>query len=89
MYMVILRWCDAIVADFKTRTIYIIEAKRKPTPWAVDQLKTYMRLFRQTPEFREFWDWQIKGILVAPRVDAETVKRCNEEGIIFELFPED
>jgi len=84
-YMVVLRWVDAIYLE--NRTVNLVEAKLKPTPWAVDQLKYYMRLFRETPEFSAYWDWEIKGTLVAPYIDVATLEKASEEGIRYEVFP--
>lgn len=86
MYSVTQRRADAIVKE--DRTIIIIETKLRKFGEAVGQLQLYRDLFKETPEFSEFKDYQIKLQLVVPREDIHIKSLCNDRGIDFIVFPD-
>jgi len=56
------RWVDGIV--FQPTGIILIEAAVNPDPGDVSQLELYMHLFPMTPEFIEYRDSPLSGLLV-------------------------
>lgn len=56
------RWVDAIV--FTDRDVTLIEAAVRPNPGDVSQLELYMHLFPMTPEFAEYKNTPLRGMLV-------------------------
>ena len=85
MYSVLLRWVDAIV--IKDNVVYIIEAKLRPKADAIGQLDLYERLFRKTPEFKKYWGYPIKKVLLTQELDKEIKALCDDKGIIYEIYP--
>ena len=87
MYMVILRWADAIY--LKDGVVYIVEAKLRAEPGALGQLELYKELFPQTPEFDQYKEWPIKLVLLSSVVDLNMVQLCSKKGIDYEVFTEE
>lgn len=84
LYKVILRWCDAIFIE--NGTVNLVEAKIRPTAGAIGQLDHYAILFRKTPEFKEYWNYPLKKILLTMTEDLEIRELCKARGIDFVLF---
>lgn len=81
-YKVILRWADAIfVEDGK---VHIVEGKLRPDLGAIGQLEGYKELFKVTPEFKDYWEWPIKLILLTPVLDLNIVELSKKKGIFYE-----
>ena len=79
-----LRWVDAIVYD--GATVYIIEAKLRPDLGAISQLKEYVRLFRETPEFSMIRDKPVVPILLIPYEWKDLIDAARREGIQVEIY---
>ena len=89
MYMTLLRWADAIFIE--KGIVHIVEAKLRPDLGAIGQLEGYRELFRNTPEFQQYWDHPIKLIFLCPIFDTTMAEMCSKKGIeyvIYELFSE-
>lgn len=84
MYMVLLRWADAIF--FEDDTIHIVEAKLRPKADAVGQLLLYKKLFRNTPEFKEYWEKRIKLIYLTTMPDLALIELCKEKDIEYVIY---
>jgi len=84
MYMVTLRWADAIYVE--DGTVFIVEAKMRPDLGAISQLKAYKDLFYQTPEFTEFRNRPVELILLTTRRDPVLFDMCKREGIHYEVY---
>ena len=84
LMMITLRWADAVVFDGKH--VYIIEAKLKDDLGAISQLKNYVKLFPDTPEFQMLRDYPITPILLLPYPWPGLVKAAKAEGIQVEIF---
>lgn len=85
IYMTILRWADAIY--LKDGAVWIVEAKLRPDLGALGQLRGYAKLFKNTLEFKNYWDWPIKKILLTAGRDLNIIQMCTEDDIIYEYFP--
>jgi hypothetical protein len=84
MYMVLLRWADAVfIEDGK---VYIVEAKLRPNAGAIGQLEHYKMLFGRTPEFNAYWNYPIELILLTNYMDLEIVELCSMKGIKYEFY---
>ena len=83
-YQVILRWADCVF--LKDGRVHIVEAKLRPNASAIGQLEHYAKLFKRTPEFSKYWDWDIKLILLTPVLDLEIVELCSEKDISYENY---
>ena len=83
-YSVILRWADLIFME--DGYVNIVEAKLRPTAGAVGQLEHYKELFGRTPEFKDYWDWPIKMILLTSYLDLELVELCSRKDIKYEHY---
>jgi len=79
-----LRWVDAVVYD--GTNVYIIEAKLRPELGAISQLKEYVRLFRETPEFSMIRDKPIVPILLLPYEWKDLIDAARREGIQVEIY---
>ena len=84
MYMVLLRWADAIFIE--NGTVHIVEAKLRPNAGAIGQLEHYKLLFGRTPEFNQYWNWPIELILLTSFMDLEIVELCSNKGIKYEFY---
>ena len=84
MYMVILRWADAIFIE--DGIVHIVEAKLRPTAGAIGQLEHYKQLFRRTPEFSQYWNYPIEMILLTSYMDLEIVQLCTDKSIKYEFY---
>lgn len=84
MYMVTLRWADAIV--LKDGKVLIVEAKLNAAPGAIGQLELYKELFLQTPEFSAYKNWPIELVFLTPAVDLALVELCSKKGIVYEHY---
>lgn len=84
MYMTILRWADAIVIS--KGIVFIVEAKLRAQPGAISQLELYKKLFINTLEFKQYWNWPIKMLLLTGVMDLNMAELASEKGIIFEVF---
>jgi len=84
MYMVALRYADAIVdAEGK---IIIIEASLLADPGKVGQLENYIKLFPSTPEFSQYKDWPIEAQLLSARMSLDTMELASAKGYKFIVF---
>ncbi|MHA1409322.1 MAG: hypothetical protein ACTSQY_03200 [Candidatus Odinarchaeia archaeon] len=87
MYSVLLRWADAII--LKDGKVLIVEAKLRPDPKVTGQLELYEKLFRVTPEFKYYWSWPIRKVLLTSIMDLEMLAFVTEKNIDYELFTEE
>lgn len=55
-------------------------------PSAVAQVWSYMQDFPQTPEFREWKDMKVTGMVLTAMDSQDTKKACDEWGIDYEVF---
>jgi hypothetical protein len=84
MYKFLRRWADAIVV---TRDeIIVIEGKMRPNPGVISQLQLYMRELHNTPEFEEYQDLPIRGVIVSATGDTTVEAMAIEAGLDFEVF---
>ncbi len=88
MYIVTLRWADAIVYDNEKDEIIIIEAKLRADSGAIGQLKLYEKLFRSTPEFEFFKDKPIRKVFLTPQADLALAELTSAENIDYVVWPE-
>lgn len=84
MYMVTLRWADAIVIH--EGNVLIIEAKLSPRADAVGQLLLYEKLFKNTPEFKQYWNNPIKKVFLCPKLDTQLAELCSEKEIEYVVY---
>lgn len=84
MYMTMLRWADAIV--IKEGIVYIIEAKLRPMPGAISQLELYKQLFTATLEFKQYWNNDVKLILLTMMPDLAIAEMCSRKDIAMIIF---
>ncbi len=84
MYSVILRWADAIFVE--DDTVFIVEAKLRPSAEAFGQLELYEQLFRKTPEFQQFWNLPIKLVFLTMMLDQELWEHAERKGIKYEIY---
>jgi len=84
MYMITLRWADAIF--IKDNTVNIVEAKLKPELGAISQLEAYRDLFPQTPEFTAYKTSPIHLIYLCTRKDPVVERMCEERGIEYVIY---
>lgn len=84
-HMVTLRWADAIF--IKDATVYIVEAKLTPQLGAIGQLEMYKKLFYQTLEFKQFWEYPVVMVFLCPMLDVNMAELLTEKGIIYEIWP--
>lgn len=87
MYMVLLRWADAIV--IYDNLVNIVEAKLRPSPGAIGQLELYKKLFYQTPEFTAYRNWKVRLVLLTTLLDVAIAELCSEKGIVYEIWTEE
>jgi hypothetical protein len=84
MYSVILRWADAVFEH--NGIIYIVEGKLRPQPGAIGQLELYRMIFGQTLEFKQFWNYPVKLVLLCPVLDLNMAELCTKKDIIYEVW---
>lgn len=83
-----LRWCDAVFIH--DSIVYLVEAKLRPSLGAIGQLEGYKQLFVVTPEFKQYWNYPVKMILLSAYPDLNMAELCKKKDIIFEVWvPED
>jgi len=88
LYSVILRWCDAIF--IKDGIVYIVEAKIRPDLGSIGQIEGYKELFPVTPEFKQYWNYDVEMIILSAYLDLNIAELCKKKGIIYEVWkPED
>ena len=87
MYMVTLRWVDAIFIE--NGVVHLVEAKLTPQPGAIGQLELYQEIFKITPEFSAYAEWPIKLILLTTRPDLSMIDLLSKKGIDYEIFTYD
>ena len=87
MYMVKLRWADAIVIS--DGFVNIIEAKLKAEPGAFGQLDLYADLFKATPAFMKYWNWPIKKILLSAVLDLNIADLAAKKDVTYVVFTHD
>lgn len=83
-FSVLRRWADLVFVE--DDIVYIVEAKVRPDPGALSQLKLYERLFPQTPEFSQLSNKQIKLVFLTSMEDKEVKKLAAELGIEYEVY---
>ncbi len=88
MYMVTLRWADAIVWDHVNDELVLIEAKLRTDSGAVGQLKLYKELLKRTPEFSQYAGKRIRLVFLCPTLDMNLAQLCSKEGIDYVIWPE-
>jgi hypothetical protein len=84
LYKSVSRYADALI--FQDGQVTIIEAKLDSNLGAIAQLEFYAALFRQTPEYSDYWLAPIKLILLVARRTQDIVDYAKTKGIIVEEF---
>ena len=84
MYSVLMRWADAVFLE--EGVVNIVETKLRPTLGAIGQLEGYKDLFKVTPEFKQFWNWPIKLILVSPIMDLAIGQITSKKNIEYDVW---
>lgn len=84
MYMVLLRWADAIYIE--NGEVFIVEAKLRPDSGAIGQLLLYKDLFRQTLEFRDYWPLKINMVFLCTRPDLNLMEVCTKHDIKYVVY---
>ncbi len=87
MYMVLLRWADAIF--LKDGVVHIVEAKLHAEPGAFGQLELYEELFRATPAFEQYKSWPIKKILLSAVLDLNIADLAAKKDVDYVVFTHD
>ena len=86
-YKVHLRWADAIVIN--DMDVVIIEGKIRPGFGALGQLEAYKELFKKTPEFMDYWNRNIKLVLLTAWHDENIKTECERKNIDYVFFQPD
>jgi len=84
LYKIALRWADAIFVE--NGKVHIVEAKLRHDLIFAEQLNDYAKLFRNTPEFKVFWGYDVEKILLIPYAWKDMVQKAKEHGIKVEVF---
>jgi len=84
IYKSVSRYADALV--FTGSEVLIIEAKLDSYLGAIAQLEFYSQLFKQTPEYSDYWTAPIKLILLVARVTEDLIVYANSKGIQVVLY---
>lgn len=82
------RYADIIYID--DGSLWIIEAKLKPSGSVVGQLLQYKDLIKTTPEFKAFWNYPIKMAILTPylAIDVlEFAKKFDIEYFVWDIDP--
>ncbi len=74
------RWADAL-AYLPTNELLLIEAKIRPEPGVISQIKLYERLISHTPELLPYTAWPIRKRIVYAIPDAATFMLAREDNI--------
>jgi len=72
-------WADAVI--LLPDKVIIVEAKIVLSPRAIGELELYEWLFKQTPEYRPYWDWPIEKVLLYALEDERVIEYAKERGI--------
>lgn len=83
-YSVLLRWADAVFIE--DGVVNIVEAKLRPMADAIGQLQLYETLFRNTPEFQQYWNHPIKLIFLTTMLDIAVSELCSKLNIAYVIF---
>jgi len=76
--------CDAII--FLEDRVDIIEAMVRQQPGKIEQLVKYERLFKMTEDFREFWKYPTRKVLLTP-LEQEFLEEFRKEfGVEIETY---
>lgn len=84
MYLVTLRWADAIFIE--NETVFIVEAKLQPNAGAIGQLLLYYDLFGQTLEFKDYWHMKREMIFLCPAMDLNLAEQCAKHDIKYVVY---
>ena len=84
MEMVTLPYADAVYIE--DDEVYIVEAKIKPTPGVISQLKYYMKLFPGTPEYSQYEDATVHGVVLVAVHNKDVADMAEDEGLLYVLF---
>lgn len=84
MYMVTLRWADAIYIE--GGEVFIVEAKLRPDAGAIGQLLLYKDLFGQTLEFMDYWPLKVNMIFLCTRPDLNLAEQCSKHDIKYVIY---
>lgn len=87
MLDVVKKYVDAIF--YENNIVHLVEAKIRTQSAAIGQLEIYTRLFRDTPEFLQYSDKPIQGILLVPTTDIDVKNLALEKGFKYEVFSPD
>jgi hypothetical protein len=81
MLRVYMRWADAIA--FPEGEVHIIEGKLLPHHYlkGITELELYIRLFKETAEYRDYRALPTIGVLVVPVEDPVTMQIARSRGI--------
>ena len=81
---VVNRWADAIV--FEQHQVTIIEAKMRPDPKAIGQLKMYADLFKRTPRYSRYEKLPVYMVFLTTAEDDGVRALCEREGIEYRIY---
>jgi hypothetical protein len=84
IYKSVSRYADALI--FTDSGVIIVEAKLDSDLGAVAQLEHYAQLFRQTPDYIDYWTKPIKLILLVARQREDVTQFAAAKGIAVILF---
>lgn len=78
------RWVDAVV--WLDREVLLIEAGIRPDLGDVSKLEGYSHLFPMTPEFAEYADWPVRGMLLYAIDDPVIHRLAQPRGFTITIF---
>ena len=84
IYKIYQRWADAIV--LREKELIIIEAKIRPDPGVISQIKLYEQLLPKTEAFADFRDYPIRLIVLMAMRDLEVEEMAEGLGIEVHIY---
>ena len=87
MYQVKQHWADAVA--IRDGTVFIIEAKLANESAGIGQLDLYEMLFRQTPRFKDAWNYKVVKRLLVVRMIPELKELAKAHNIEYVVYAPD
>jgi len=84
MEMVTLPYADAVYIE--DGEVYIVEAKIKADPRVISQLEFYIKRFPETPEFAQYKEAPVHGVLLVGHHNKNVADMAEEKGMNYVLF---